>query len=162
VPADSVMASPVVVEVVVDAAPETIFPFFTDPEKIIRWKGTSAELDPRPGGIYSVDVTQQALARGEYVEVDPFRRVVFTWGWEGDETVPPGSSKVEVTLEPAGEATRVRLVHSGLPEDKRDLHREGWDHFLSRLRIAAPGGDPGPDPLLAQDNTAKWEGDADG
>jgi uncharacterized protein YndB with AHSA1/START domain len=156
------VADRVVIEVEVEASPETIFPFFTDPEKMVRWKGTAAELDPRPGGIYSVDVTSQALARGEYVEVDPFRRVVFTWGWQGDGAVPPGSSTVEVTLEPRGDSTLVRLVHSGLPEDKRELHREGWDHFLDRLRIAAPGGDPGPDPLLTQDNQAKWEGEADG
>ena len=159
---DSSVTEAVVVEVTVDASAETIFPFFTDPEKMVRWKGTAAELDPRPGGIYRVDVTSQALARGEYLEVDPFRRVVFTWGWEGDEDVPPGSSTVEVTLEPAGDSTLVRLVHSGLPEDKRALHREGWEHFTGRLRISAAGGDPGPDPLLMRDNQAKWKGDADG
>ena len=159
---DSSVAADVTVEVLVDASPETIFPFFTDPEKMARWKGTTADLDPRAGGLYSVDVTHQALARGEYVEVDPPKRVVFTWGWLGDEDVPPGSSTVAVTLERRGDSTLVRLVHSGLPESKRDLHREGWEHFAERLRIAAPGGDPGPDPLLAQDNQAKWEGDADG
>lgn len=159
---DSSMVKAVTVEVIVDASAETIFPFFTDPEKMVRWKGTSAELDPRPGGVYRVDVTHQALARGEYLDIDPPKRVVFTWGWEGDEIVPPGSSTVEVTLEPSGDSTLVRLVHSGLPEDKRDLHREGWEHFTARLRIAAPGGDPGPDPLLSQDNTAKWEGDVSG
>jgi uncharacterized protein YndB with AHSA1/START domain len=159
---DSSVEGRVVVEVLVDASAETIFPFFTDPEKMVRWKGTRAELDPRPGGTYSVDVTHQALARGEYVELDPPTRVVFTWGWEGDDAVPPGSSTVEVTLEPQGGSTLVRLAHSGLPEDKRELHREGWEHFGARLRVAAAGGDPGPDPMLGQDNQAKWEGDADG
>ncbi len=159
---DSSVTDQVTVEVLVEASPETIFPFFTDPEKVVRWKGSSAELDPRPGGIYSVDVTHQALARGEYVEVDPPRRVVFTWGWEGDEAVPPGSTTVEITLEPSGSTTLVRLVHSGLPEAKRDLHREGWEHFAARLQIAASGGDPGPDPHAERDNRAKWEGDADG
>ena len=149
----------VTVEVLVKASPETIFDFFTDPEKMTRWKGTRAELDPRPGGIYSVDVTPQAHARGQYVEIDPPRRVVFTWGWDGDESVPPGSSTVEITLEPQGEATLVKLVHSDLPEGKRDLHREGWEHFVSRLTIAAAGGDPGPDPMLQQESQAKWEGE---
>jgi uncharacterized protein YndB with AHSA1/START domain len=159
---DSSVADKVTVEVNVEASPETIFPFFIDPEKLVRWKGMSAELDPRPGGIYSVDVTPQALARGKYLEIDPPRRVVFTWGWEGDEEVPPGSSTVEVTLEPNVDSTLVRLVHSGLPAAKRDLHREGWEHFAARLAIAAPGGNPGPDPLVSQDNQAKWEGDRDG
>lgn len=149
----------VVVEVVVEAEPATIFEFFTDPEKMVRWKGTSAELDPRPGGVYRVDVNAQALARGHYVELDPPKRVVFTWGWEGDQTVPPGSSTVEVTLEPRGAATLVRLVHTGLPPDKRALHREGWDHFTSRLTVAAAGGDPGPDPMASGQSNARWEGD---
>lgn len=148
----------VTLEVVIDATPPTIFEFFTDPEKMVRWKGMRAELDPRPGGVYSVDVSHQALARGEYVELDPPRRVVFTWGWEGDDSVPPGSSTVEITLEPHSDGTLVRLVHSGLPDDKRDLHREGWEHFTERLAVAGAGGDPGPDPLLSQDNSAKWEG----
>ena len=159
---DSQVTDRVTVEVLVDASPETIFEFFTDPEKMVRWKGTAADLDARPGGVYDVQVTQQARARGEYVEVEPPARVVFTWGWDGDDDVPPGSSTVEVTLEPRAESTLVRLVHSGLPESKRALHREGWEHFTSRLQVAAAGGDPGPDPMLAQDNQATWEGDADG
>lgn len=150
----------VTLEVLIEAEPATIFEFFTDPEKMLRRKGIRARLDPKPGGIYSVDVTWQALARGRYVEVDPPTRVVFTWGWEGDSAVPPGSSTVEVTLEPRAGATLVRLVHSGLPSDKRDLHREGWQHLTSRLRVAATGGDPGPDPMVSQDNTARWEGES--
>jgi uncharacterized protein YndB with AHSA1/START domain len=159
---DSAVADTVTVKVLVQASPETIFEFFVDPEKMVRWKGTRAELDPRPGGIYSVEVTHQAMARGEYVEVDPPHRVVFTLGWQGDESVPPGSSTVEVTLEAQGDATLVRLVHSGLPEDKRELHREGWEHYGARLKVAVTGGDPGPDPNLHQDHRAKWEGEANG
>lgn len=149
----------VVLEVLVEAEPATVFEFFVDPEKMVRWKGTRADLDPRPGGLYSVDVTGQARARGAYVELDPPRRVVFTWGWDGDPDVPPGSSTVEVTLEARGESTLVRLVHSGLPPAKRALHREGWEHFTERLRVAAGGGDPGPDPLLDRDDTARWKGE---
>lgn len=133
-------------EVRIAAAPETVFGFFTEPEKMIRWKGTSAELDPRPGGVYRVDVSGRDIAVGEYVEIDPPRRVVFTWGWEGNEQVPPGSSTVEVTLEPDGDGTIVRLVHRGLPVGEGTGHAEGWEHFLPRLAVAATGGDPGPDP----------------
>lgn len=149
----------VTLEVLIEAAPETIFEFFCDPEKMVRWKGISATLDPRPGGLYSVDVTGQALARGRYVAVEPPRRVVFTWGWAGDAAVPPGSSTVEVTLEPRGDATVVRLTHTGLPQEKHELHREGWEHFTARLVIAAAGGDPGPDPMVSQDNAARWKGE---
>lgn len=153
----STVTDEVTVEMEIEASPETIFDFFIDPEKTTRWMGTRADLEPVPGGTYSVDVTDQALARGRYVEIDPPRKVIFTWGWEGDDSVPPGSSTVEITLEPQEASTLVRLVHSGLPEGKRDLHREGWEHFGSRLTVAATGGDPGPDPMLQQNGQAKWE-----
>jgi uncharacterized protein YndB with AHSA1/START domain len=52
-----------------------------------------------PGGRYSVEVSEDSTVTGQYVEVDPPRRIVFTWGWEGSEEVPPGSSTVEVTRE---------------------------------------------------------------
>jgi len=141
-------------EIRIAARPETIFPFFIDPEKMVRWKGTRAELDPRPGGIYRVNVTGGDIALGEYVEIVPYSRVVFTWGWEADGSpVPPGSSTVEVTLTPDGDETVVRLRHLGLPVAARDLHAEGWEHYLARLAIAAQGGDPGPDSYVTQKET---------
>lgn len=139
-------------EVRIAARPETVFEFFTDPEKMIRWKGRRAELDARPGGTYRVEINDQAIALGEYVEVDPPGRIVFTWGWEGQEggqgehAVPPGSSRVEITLEPHGDGTLVRLRHLDLPAESRELHGQGWDLYLGRLTAAASGGDPGPDP----------------
>ena len=137
---------PIEREVRIDATPEDIFPFFTDASKMVRWKGRSASLDPRPGGIYRVDMNGTNIARGEYVEVTPNSRVVFSWGWEGeDSAVAPGSSRVEITLTPDGDGTIVRLRHSGLPEDQRDAHLEGWTHYMARLVVAGAGGDPGPE-----------------
>src|SRR5436309_13045584 len=90
-------------EVRIAAAPETVFSYFTDPEKYVKWKGQHAELDPRPGGVFRVDFDGKDVARGEFVEIEPFRRLVFTWGWEGEgHPIPPGSSVVEVTLVPDG------------------------------------------------------------
>jgi uncharacterized protein YndB with AHSA1/START domain len=134
-------------EIRIDARPETVFEFFTDPEKMTKWKGRSATLEPHPGGTYLVAINDLAVARGEYVEVDPPRRVVFTWGWEGTNPVPPGSSTVEVELTPEGDGTLLRLTHRDLPEEEVEEHTHGWDHFLSRLATAASGGDPGPDPM---------------
>jgi uncharacterized protein YndB with AHSA1/START domain len=136
-------------EVRIDAPPEAIFKFFVDPDQMVRWKGIRATLDPRPGGMYRVNVTGADVARGEYVEVSPYERVVFTWGWESDRNpVPPGSSTVEITLVPDGAATIVRLRHHGLPGGPEDRHAQGWEHYLARLAIAAGGGDAGPDPWM--------------
>ena len=142
-------------EVRIAARPETVFEFFTDPEKQVLWMGRRAELDARPGGIYDVEISDRSHARGEFVEVDAPSRVVFTFGWEGQEAggegehaVPPGSSRVEVTLEPEGEGTLVRLRHHDLPAQSRAIHGQGWELFLGRLAIAAAAGDPGPLPDL--------------
>jgi len=134
-------------EVRIQARLETVFEFFVDPEMMTRWKGTGAELDPRPGGRYRVGgIAGGATVVGEFVEIDPPRRLVFTWGWEGDDEVPPGSSTVEVTLTPDGDATVLHLVHRDLPVGQGPRHMEGWEHFVPRLVEAATGRDPGPDP----------------
>lgn len=136
------------------ARPETVFEFFTDPEKQVLWMGRRAELDPRPGGIYRVEISDQIVGSGEFLEVHAPTRVVFSFGWEGQEAgqgehgVPPGSSRVEVTLAPEGEGTLVRLRHLDLPEQAREMHGQGWQLYLDRLQIAATGGDPGADPNL--------------
>ena len=133
-------------EVMIDATPETIWPFLTDPGKHVEWNGTVADMDPRPGGMYRVLMAGQHQAAGEYVEVIPMKKVVFTFGWEQPgNPIVPGSTTVEITLQPEGDKTRVRLVHSGLPDDAVDDHGGGWAHYLERLAIRAAGGDPGPD-----------------
>jgi uncharacterized protein YndB with AHSA1/START domain len=133
-------------EIMIDATPETIWPFLTDPEKHVEWEGTVAEIDPRPGGIHRVLVAGQHQAAGEYVEVVPLQKVVFTFGWEEDgHPIPPGSTTIEISLHPEGDKTLVRLTHRGLPDDAVDQHILGWTHYLERLAVRAPGGDPGPD-----------------
>ena len=139
-------------EVRIEASRETVFEFFTDPAKIIQWNGQSATLEPTPGGLYRVDVNGRNIARGEYIEVTPPSRVVFTWGWEGEASpLPPGKSTVEVSLTEDGGGTIVRLRHLGLPADQLAPHTDGWKHYLARLVVAGAGGDPGPDPHAGPD-----------
>ncbi len=133
-------------EVVMDATPATIFPYLVDPELHLRWMGTDAELDPRPGGTYQVLVQGRHPSVGTFIEVVPEEKVVFTFGWdEPDHPIPAGSTEVEITLVPDGDKTRVRFVHRGLPEDAVGDHTNGWDHYLGRLAVVAAGGDAGPD-----------------
>ena len=93
-------------------------------------------------------MTGENIAAGEVLEVVPNSRVVYSWGWEGGEELPPGASRVEITLEEAGGGTRLVLRHSGLSAHLAERHGEGWDHYYARLAIAAAGGDPGPDDWL--------------
>ena len=138
-------------EIAIAASPETVWEFLVDPEKATRWMGTSASLDARPGGEYRVQVISGNVASGQFVEVDPPHRLVWTWGWE-DEAASPveaGSTTIEVELEPDGDGTLVRFTHSGFADGEATTrHAQGWDHYLPRLEIAAGGGDPGRDTWL--------------
>jgi uncharacterized protein YndB with AHSA1/START domain len=137
--------------IAIDASPETVWEFFVDPQKLMRWMGIDAELDPRAGGIYHCNVIPGHTAIGEFVEVDAPHRVVFTWGWEGNANVPPGSSTIEAQLTPEGNGTSLRFVHRDLPSaESVASHSQGWDHYLDRLEIAAAGGDPGADPWVSK------------
>jgi uncharacterized protein YndB with AHSA1/START domain len=125
---------PVELRVRLDASPDEVFLYLTEPARYVLWQGVKAELDPHPGGVYRVWMDADTVASGEFVEVEPSRRVVFTWGWEGNEAVPPGSTSVEVTLEADGDGTLLSLRHSGLPDgEAAALHEQGWRHFTARL-----------------------------
>jgi uncharacterized protein YndB with AHSA1/START domain len=125
---------PVVIEQRVRARPETLFTYFTDAEAYQRWMGDQAELEPWPGGRYHVRFEDGSVAEGVYVTVEPPTRVVFTWGWRDSEDVPPGSTRVEVTLRAEGDETVVRLEHHGLPDEaRRGEHEKGWQHYLGQL-----------------------------
>src|SRR4029079_15088110 len=105
----------VVREVVVAASPETIWQFLVDPTKAVRWMGVAARLDARTGGRYRVEVLPGDAVLGEFVKVDPPRRLVQTWGWErGSGSVPAGSTTVAFDLVQRDEGTLVRVTHSGL------------------------------------------------
>ncbi|MEQ1786314.1 MAG: SRPBCC domain-containing protein [Acidimicrobiales bacterium] len=134
-------------EILIDASPETIFPLLTTVEGHLKWEGTEVEIDARPGGIYRVLVAGQFTGLGEFVEVVPNERVVFTFGWEMEgNPITPGSTRVAITLVPEGSKTLVRLEHSGLPDANAVVqHTEGWDHYLGRLAVVGAGGSVEPD-----------------
>jgi uncharacterized protein YndB with AHSA1/START domain len=135
----------------IEASPETVWEFLVDPEKATRWMGMNAKLEAQAGGVYYCEVIPGHTAKGEFVELDPPNRLVYTWGWENNEGVPPGSSTIEIELTPQGDGTSVRFVHKDLPgAEAVASHANGWDHYLPRLELAAGGGDPGEDPWVTQ------------
>lgn len=138
-------------EIAIAASPETIWELLVDPDEAIRWMGQAATYDVRPGGRYEVEVIPGHVASGEFVEIDPPRRLVYTWGWEsGSDSVPPGSTTVEFELVPSGDGTLLRFRHRDLPTaDAATSHAHGWDHYLERLAVIAAGGDAGADPWIS-------------
>jgi uncharacterized protein YndB with AHSA1/START domain len=132
-------------EIDLPASPEEVYRHLTEPSAMMRWMGQHAVLKPVPGGAFEADINGVPV-RGQYLEVDPPRRVLVSWGVAGNAVMPPGATEVEFTLTPIPGGTRLRLVHRGLPPDQAQIHAAGWQHFLTRLTSAAAGNDPGRDP----------------
>jgi uncharacterized protein YndB with AHSA1/START domain len=123
---------PLVSTVWIEATPDQVFPFFTDPVRLTQWLGQAAQTDPVVGGRFAVDISRR-LVRGRYLEVRPPHRVVFSWGDAGSAALPPGSSRVEVDLEATGSRTLVTLRHHGLSGEVRADHARGWPLKLQEL-----------------------------
>ena len=104
----------------IQARPETVFAYFTDPERFLRWHGGDASIEPRPGGSFRVNVggPSDGVVHGEFLEVVAPRKLVFTWGWEGMPSdsqglarLLAGPSVVEISLESQRGGTLLRLRH---------------------------------------------------
>ena len=66
--------------------------------------------------MFRMNVRGDGWAVGRFLQVDPPRRIVFTWGWDIERSpLPPGASVVEVELIPQGDGTLLRLTHRDLP-----------------------------------------------
>jgi uncharacterized protein YndB with AHSA1/START domain len=100
-----------------------------------------AEVDLRVGGALRIVMRGEGTVIehfGKYIEIDPPRRLVFTWASPYTGAEP---SLVTLELEPAGaEATHLLLVHRQLPESVANSHRGGWGTMLDRLSGKLPAG----------------------
>ena len=135
--------------VLVPLSADETFTLITQPDRLRRWQVVTARVDLRAGGDYRWTIIPGHSVAGTFTEVEPGRRVVFTWGWEGSAEVPPGASTVIITLEPSDGGTLVHLVHEGLSGEQEASHAAGWTHYLGRLATAAAEGDAGADAWAA-------------
>ena len=135
-------------ETFIAAPPAVVFAYLTDPEKIVSWMGAQAVAEARPGGVYLLSGVggRTRNARGAFREVVPVHRLSYSFGWEDDSDVPPGSGLVEFDLVDQNGGTLLRMTHSGLPNAKECAsHSIGWKHYFDRLAVIASGGALGPD-----------------
>ena len=71
---------------------------------------------------------------GEYRELIPGKKIVFTWKWDDDENWKAHDSVVTIELSDRDGGTEVKLTHVKLPsEESRDRHNQGWSSVLDRL-----------------------------
>ena len=132
-------------EIVVKASPTTVFPYLVDQDLMVQWLGSQVTLDPVGGGDVRLNCGGNP-GFGEFVEIVPNERVVFTFGWaEPGHPIPPGSTEVEISLTAAGDDTLVRLTHRGLPDDAISDHEGGWGSYLGRLEQLMRGEVPEPE-----------------
>lgn len=125
------------------ASPETVWAFWTDPGHLAQWWGTEAEVLAEPGGLFRVVMAEGPVMRGEFVQLDPPHRLVFTFGWEQHapgEPLAPGSTRVEVTITPDGDGSVLVLRHADMPSSHAADHRMGWSYFLGDRLVAAIAG----------------------
>lgn len=128
----------------INATPARVYAAWTDPAQLKAWFGPenvrtrSITADVRVGGKYRWDLTspegEEMSAFGEYRELLPGRKIVFTWQWEDDKASANRTSVVTVELFEHSGGTELRLKHEQLPSgESRDRHNEGWNSLLDRL-----------------------------
>lgn len=125
---------------VVKAPRHRVYAAWTTPDILRQWfapgdrKPEPAALDVRAGGKYRIIMrgTDDApTAIGEYVEVVPDEKLVFTWGWEGDPSRP---TLVTVTFRDVASGTEVTLLHERfVTAETCDHHRMGWQAIFNRM-----------------------------
>jgi len=141
-----------VIERTFAAAQARVFEAWTSPEVLRRWWGAgpdwtspAVEIDLRPGGRYRLSMQDPSgvvrSVGGEYVEVDPPRRLVYTWAWESHGAENDAATLVTVEFrEVSPGQTAVILTHTGFADgERRDLHREGWELCIDNLATRVLG-----------------------
>jgi uncharacterized protein YndB with AHSA1/START domain len=134
-------------ERLLDAPPERVFAAWTDPELLRRWWAAEpdwttpeASTDVRVGGQYRLSMRDTTgVVRsvvGEYLEVDPPRRLVYTWEPDGEPSAESEVTVVTVDFLREGSATRVVLEQRGFADEvRRDMHDRGWNGCLDNLEL---------------------------
>ena len=128
----------------INAPRARVYAAWTDPEQLKQWWGPkqmrtqSLDFDPRVGGKYQWtlvnDEGEEMTVFGEYRELVPDKRIVFTWAWKDDDAWEDRTSVVTVELSDREDGTELRLTHEQFPSvESRDRHSEGWNVVLDRL-----------------------------
>jgi uncharacterized protein YndB with AHSA1/START domain len=128
-------------EMTIEAPAATVWELLTTAEGLVRWVGPEATAVAEPGGALRWIHPDGATVVGRFVELEPPRRLVFTYGWEdGRMGVAPGSTTVVIELTEREGVTTLRLEHHGLPPAVVDDHERGWAYFLGLMQGRAEAG----------------------
>jgi uncharacterized protein YndB with AHSA1/START domain len=124
--------------ILICAERSTVFQFFTDSRLFADWWGKGSEIEGRKGGAVRICFPGGAItASGQILEIQSPARIVFTYGFDSGKPIPPGSSRVTITLEDHSEGTLLALKHEFPDEKVRDEHVQGWRFQLALFANAA-------------------------
>ncbi|MFE1664586.1 SRPBCC domain-containing protein [Microbacterium sp. P02] len=130
---------------VLDTTPEEVWKAWTDADEAAQWwhprdlvtPRESVRIDARVGGEYAYTMVNETDGEeyptgGVYREVEPLRRLVFTWG---DPSADPDDTPVvTVTIDDLGELTRLTFDLRGVDGvSGDDEFYDGWDSALDQL-----------------------------
>jgi uncharacterized protein YndB with AHSA1/START domain len=128
-----------------NAPAQAVFDAWTSAEVLRRWwqagsdwETPVAEVDVRVGGRLRLVMRspdgEEFGGGGEYVEIHPPERLVFTWTWDG-HAGHEGTQLVEVDFrEHEDGTTTVVVTNRGLrDEESRRSHEEGWESSFDNL-----------------------------
>jgi uncharacterized protein YndB with AHSA1/START domain len=129
---------------VIKAPRDRVYAAWTDPAQMKQWFGpenvqtNDLAIELRPGGEFRWDLTdpdgEKMTMLGEYRELQPGKKIVFTWRWDDDEVWENHTSVVTVDLSDCTGGTELRLTHEQLPNEKsREGHTRGWNSALDKL-----------------------------
>lgn len=133
------------------ASPAAVYAAWTRPELLAGWWGPrhtrveTAEVDARVGGRFRVVLVEEGGARhevsGVYSEVEPGRKLVFSWAWSG--APPERASRVTVAFRAVPGGTELTLLHDRFADpDTAARHRRGWTESLEKLSAGFAPGEP--------------------
>ncbi|NJM29802.1 MAG: SRPBCC domain-containing protein [Rhizobiales bacterium] len=126
----------------IKTTPEKVFAAWITPETLKNWMAPRddmevivAETDPRIGGRYKIVMRErdgrEHGVSGIYKELEPGRRISFTWGWI---TNPDMETLVTIDLRKIDAGTELTLTHIKFADDQtRDMHMQGWTGCVGRL-----------------------------
>jgi uncharacterized protein YndB with AHSA1/START domain len=113
-------------QVTICAPRETVFRYFTDSERFARWWGEGSRIEGKPGGAMHIRYPDGQTAKGEVREIEPPRRIVFTFVMAGQSL-----SEVTITLDEVKQGTLLRLHHAFSSAKIRDHFVQGWRYQLA-------------------------------
>jgi uncharacterized protein YndB with AHSA1/START domain len=119
----------------IEAPASVVFDMLTDADLLTEWMAAEATSDPVPDGGFRWVYENGDVVRGRYLELERPHRLMLAYGWEvpASRGIPPGTTRVEITLSEVDGDTLLELIHHGLPAAAEPSHLGGWAHFLGRL-----------------------------